>query len=129
MILHKKTISDRLAAAERWFASLFLTELLFITCIFSGTFSNATFNTVRDGIHDSSLEFSSGLAISIEKYTGVKVYGDSIQPQYPSTIYSDVIAGLSDTFTFFYMDTTDDVYKRDIRIVNGVSTSISSWKG
>jgi hypothetical protein len=126
MILHKKTISDRLAAAERWFASLFLTELLFITCIFSGTFSNATFNTVRDGIHDSSLEFSSGLAISIEKYTGVKVYGDSIQPQYPSTIYSDVIAGLSDTFTFFYMDTTDDVYKRDIRIVNGVSTSISS---
>lgn len=125
MILHKKTISDRLAAAERWFASLFLTVLLVIANGLSGTFSNTAFNTVKDGVHDSSLEFSSGLVISIEKFAGVKFFGDSIEPLYPSTIYSDVIAGLTDTFSFFYMDTTDDVFKRDIRIVNGISTSIS----
>jgi hypothetical protein len=62
----------------------------------------------------------------VEKYEGIKIFGDSLQPQYPSTIYSDVIAYTADTFSFFYMDTSNDVYKRDVHIVNGSGTSITS---
>ncbi|HEX2957279.1 MAG TPA: hypothetical protein VHO70_10635, partial [Chitinispirillaceae bacterium] len=126
MIFRRKTIFGQSTQAEQWLACFFLTISVFISCIFSGTYSNATFNTVRDGVNDSSLEFSSALSLSIERFTGVKIYGDSIQPHYPSTIYSDVIAGVSDTFSFFYMDTTDDVFKRDVRIVNGTATSITT---
>ncbi len=125
MILHRKTISVQHAAFERWTACVFLSVALLISCVLSGTYSNATFNTVKDGINDSSLEFSSTLTIAVERFKGIKIFGDSIQPQYPSTIYSDVIAFASDTFSFFYMDTTNDVYRRDIRIANGSATSIT----
>jgi hypothetical protein len=95
--------------------------------VISGTYTNTSFAVVKDGINDSSLEFTNTLQIAVERYVGVKIFGDSIQPSFPATIYPDIISSSADTFSVFYMDTSNDaVNKRDIRIAGGLAPILTA---
>jgi hypothetical protein len=131
MIFHKRKSPNRPAPFKRWCASVSLIVALHIstTIVDAGTYSNVSFPVVKDGIRDSSVENKGSLNLGIERFTGIKVFGDSIQPQFPASIYSDVIASVNDTFSFFYLDTSSDaVYKRDVRVAGGFASLTSSAK-
>jgi hypothetical protein len=79
----------------------------------AGTFSNNNFTITGTGSAESNIIKNNGLGLDIERYSMIKVSGDSIPGAVHKSFSSDIIAGPSDSFSFFWVDTLGRRIKRN----------------
>lgn len=111
---------------------LFLLFILGTACAGLHTFSD--FPLSHDGQTDSGLVNANGLALGVDHWETVKLYGDASPTGTESSNYADVISSGRDTFLLFWIDNANQgVYKRSLVLTSstgeftGPSEKISQY--
>jgi hypothetical protein len=101
--------------------------LLMQVKVFSGSISRTQFPVLNNGVTDSSLVNTGGLALGVKNYDNVKLFGDSIPDISINTISSEVLQN-HDTLLFFYADTTyKAIFSRKYSLVENGILPLGGW--
>ncbi|MFP4680290.1 MAG: hypothetical protein ACLFQB_07430 [Chitinispirillaceae bacterium] len=101
----------------------FLCLVLLSGAVFAGTHTISDFPLTNDGLKDSALVDLGGLALGIDHWDIVKLYGDASPTGTEGSNYSDVVTFGRDTFALFWVDTSNlGVYKRNLVLTPSTAT-------
>lgn len=116
--------------AEPALSAIAAAVLLIAFSAYCGNYVRSDFIVSNDGVNDSNITITdSGIGLAVKYRETIKLFGDSVPAGAKVLNYTDITAGASDTFYFFYIDSLDRyVFCTEVKLNTTSATALAPRK-